>query len=979
MCNLTRCGAVVLAAFGMLPGAVYAQGSLTGVAKDSSGAVLPGVTVEASSPVLIEKVRTVVTDRTGQYRIIDLRPGTYSITFTLPGFSTVRMEGIELTGSFVATVNADLRVGEVQETLTVTGETPIVDVQTTAKQRVVAKDVIDALPAGRSYLNLAVLLPGLQANAGGRNLMDVGGTNNLSTSTMTIHGGRAADTRVLSDGLAIRNIGSEGQNSNFIPDTGTTQEVTIDYSSGSAELPFGGVLVNHIPREGGNRFNVSFFGTAVNSSFQGSNYTQELKDQGLTTPNELYQMYDVNPSVGGPIQKDKLWFFTSLRWQANKNYIAGVFENLNAGDPNAWTYVPDPSRRGIYRTTQNSAAARFTWQATPRNKFSYSFENQWRRWFDQRANVSPEATQSYRFPQEWIGAAGWSSPVTSRLLIDARFSNHAEVFRTSDPRDFDPTIIPVVEQSSGLIYRNRGLTNPCCLQTFDMPHIYNMSASLAYVTGAHALKVGFADIVGIIRLEHHFNDFAMSYRFNNGVPNQLTQYYTPATNISNLDAERGFYAQDKWTLKRWTINGGVRFDIFNTGFPEQHLGPGVWLPNRNLTFPESSWYGFKDLSPRAGVAYDVFGTGRTAIRASVGRYILAISPVVGNPVTNLATNVTRSWTDGNRDFVPNCDLVNSQANGECGIISDLTFGAIRPSTTYDPEVLKGWGVRPYNWEFSTGVQHEIGPRVGIDLGFFRRWYGNFTVTDNRAVAATDFSPFQITAPLDPRLPDGGGTVITPLYNLNPDKVGQVDNYVTLASNFGKQIEHWNGIDLTMNARLERNILLQGGVSTGRTSTDNCEVMAEVIETNPVNLPYCHVDTRFLTQLKFLGSYMVPRVDVRVAGTFQSFPGPNILANYNAPNSVVQPSLGRPLSGGAANVTVNLVEPGTMYGERANQLDVRISKLFRLGLTRLAVNFDLANLLNDNAVLLYNNNFATWQVPQSIHDARLAKISVQVDY
>ena len=145
-------------------------------------------------------------------------------------------------------------------------------------------------------------------------------------------------------------------------------------------------------------------------------------------------------------------------------------------------------------------------------------------------------------------------------------------------------------------------------------------------------------------------------------------------------------------------------------------------------------------------------------------------------------------------------------------------------------------MRPANTEFSVGVQHEVMPRVGMSFDYFRRVYSNFTITDNRAVAATDFSPFQITAPLDPRLPDGGGYVVSDLYNLNPNKVGQVDNYVTLASNFGKQIEHWNGIDLTVNARLERNVLLQGGVSTGRTSTDNCDVLAQVIETNPVNLP-----------------------------------------------------------------------------------------------------------------------------------------------
>ncbi len=510
--------------FVIMPALVFGQGTITGVVKDASGAVLPGATVEASSPALIEKVRSVVTDGTGQYRIVDLRPGTYALTFTLPGFSTVRREGLELTGSFTATVNADLRVGEVAETITVTGESPTVDIQTTAKQRVISKEVIDAIPAGRNYLDAAVLLPGLQAGQPGKgNLMDVGGTNNLQTSTMTIHGGRTGDTRVLLDGLSIRNIGSEGQFSNFVPDTSSTQEVTIDYGAVTAEQPFGGLWVNHVPRDGGNRFSTSVFATAVGSSWQGNNFTDDLKARGLTTPNSLKRMYDVNPSVGGPIVADKVWFYSAVRWQANKNYVAGVYENLNAGKADQWLYAPDTSKRGVFDTTQNSLNGRVTWQANQKNKIAVACDHQWRRWFDLKANVSPEASQSYYFPKEYIGQVTWSSPLTSRLLLDARLSDHAETYVTSG-EDFSPVLIPVLEQSSGLVYRNRGLTNNCCLLTSKMPNIWNSAASATYVTGAHALKIGFSDIAGQAGAEHHFNNSAVSYRFNNGVPNLITQY-----------------------------------------------------------------------------------------------------------------------------------------------------------------------------------------------------------------------------------------------------------------------------------------------------------------------------------------------------------------------------------------------------------------------------------------------------------------------
>jgi hypothetical protein len=266
--------------------------------------------------------------------------------------------------------------------------------------------------------------------------------------------------------------------------------------------------------------------------------------------------------------------------------------------------------------------------------------------------------------------------------------------------------------------------------------------------------------------------------------------------------------------------------------------------------------------------------------------------------------------------------------------------------------------------------------VGIDVGYFRRWYGNFTVTDNRLTAPSDFSPFSITAPVDPRLPGGGGYLVSDLYNLNPNKVGQVDNYSTFASNFGKRIEHWNGVDVSVNARPRSDVLIQGGLSTGRTSTDNCDVVVKVDNPSP---QFCHVDTLFLTQAKLIATYTVPKVDLRVAATFQSFPGPQILANYVASNAEVQPSLGRPLSGGAANVTVSLVQPGTMYAERANQLDLRFAKTLRVARTRTTVNFDIYNSLNSSAALTLNNNYASWQTPKSIMDARLFKISAQFDF
>jgi hypothetical protein len=266
----------------------------------------------------------------------------------------------------------------------------------------------------------------------------------------------------------------------------------------------------------------------------------------------------------------------------------------------------------------------------------------------------------------------------------------------------------------------------------------------------------------------------------------------------------------------------------------------------------------------------------------------------------------------------------------------------------------------------------------VDAGYFRRWYGNFTTTDNRAVGPADFAPFSIVAPQDARLPNGGGYPVSNLYNLNPNKVGQVDNFFTSASTYGKQVERWQGVDVGASTRFQ-GIVLQGGISTGRTLTDNCEILAALPELAPTSQPYCHYEEGLLTQVKAFGSYTVPRVEVQVAATLQSLPGQEIAANYNAPNAVVQSSLGRPLSGGAANVTVNLVQPGSMYGSRPTQLDLRLGKLLRAGTTRTTLSMDLYNLLNSDTVLTVNNNFAAWQQPQSIMQARFLKFSVQFDF
>jgi hypothetical protein len=977
---LMRIGFVIVCV--LLPAAAFAQASITGVVRDSSGAVLPGVTVEASSPELIEKIRTAVTDGSGQYRIENLRPGTYAVTFTLTGFSTVKREGVELAGAFTVTLNGELRVGAVEETITVTGETPIVDVQSAKRQQTLTSDVIAAIPTARVYHSIMNLVPGVNTSGS----QDVGGLAGPSVIVFAVHGGRMSEGRLQVDGLSVgAAVGGSGT-SFYVVDIGNSQEVTFSTSGGLGEAETGGPVMNVVPRQGGNGIRGTFFGNYANGGMQSSNYTDALKAAGLLGPNKLQKIWDVNASFGGPIRKDRVWYYVGGRTQGNRKLVEGMYYNLNAGDPAKWTYERDLSRQAIDDGTWKNISLRLTVQATPRNKVNLFWDEQ-----DLcvscigggTATTAPEAaTETIGRPQR-AQQITWTSPVTNRLLFEAGFGTvlirYGGLEREGNNRD----LIRVVEQAGiipNLTYRAQNWSRP-------WSGTYGWRASASYITGAHSVKVGYGGAMYVAWTLSFTNTQRLQYRFSNGVPNQLTMSGNPFLVINNTTPS-AIYAQDQSTFGRLTLQGGIRFDYASSSYPAQQIGPEKFIPVA-INFPATDGTAFKDVTPRVGATYDVFGNGRTAVKVTLGKYLEASSAAgtytALNPINRVATTTTRAWTDSNRNFVADCDLLNpavqnlaSSGGDICGQWANQSFGKSSFDTNYDPAVTQGWGVRPYNWDFGASVQHQLVPRLSATVGYFRRIYGNFLVTDNLAVESTDFTAFSIPVPADARLPGGGGTVVSGLYDVSSAKFGQINNLVTASRRYGTQTERWNGVDLSLEARL-RSLTVQGGFSTGQTVTDNCEIRAALPESAAVN-PYCHVAAGFLTQFRGLGSYTIPKVDLRVSATLQSKPGAQLAANYVAGNAVVAPSLGRNLSGGAANVTVNLVVPGDLYGDRINQLDFRVAKILRFGRTRTQVGVDLYNALNSSAVQTYNQTLgASYLTPTLVLPSRFAKISAQIDF
>lgn len=334
----------------------------------------------------------------------------------------------------------------------------------------------------------------------------------------------------------------------------------MDYAALSAEQAFGGLRINLVPKEGGNSFKGSAFVTGVNSSWQASTMSQELVDKGLPQPNEMKRAYDINPSFGGPIVKERLWFHASARWQQNQNYVAGLYENANAGDPTKWTYAADTSKRGLFSITQNGVNTRLTVQAAQKHKFSAYYDNQTRDWDDGRAGVSPESIVAYRFPVLRLFQAGWTSPLTSRLLLEARYSNRGESFgNRPDLSGPWASMIPVFDQFNSLQYRGRGGDGGVSgLRGYSEQVINTAVATLTCVAGSH--KAGFSDTWSDTKSSSVSNTSNLYFRFNNGVPNQFTMYGVPTTGESKVLGEIGLYAQDRWTRKRVKVTAGVRFD-----------------------------------------------------------------------------------------------------------------------------------------------------------------------------------------------------------------------------------------------------------------------------------------------------------------------------------------------------------------------------------------------------------------------------------
>ncbi|PYR30224.1 MAG: hypothetical protein DMF92_09235 [Acidobacteria bacterium] len=789
-------------------------GAIAGVVKDTSGAVMPGVTVEAASPALIEKVRVAVTDDQGNYKITELRPGTYSVTFTLPGFSTYKREGIELTSGFTATVIGEMRVGALQETVTITAESPLVDVQNVRDEKVLSREVLDTLPTFKSTggfmaVTLSSASPGTQ---------DVGGNKGESVATMRIHGSLTGDLRWKLDGMNWTTVLGTGSTRTHRWNTVGVQEVVVE-AGGTPENETGGAQLNYIPRDGGNRFSVYSFSNYTHSHLQGNNLTSALRARGLSSAPGVDKIWDYGIGLGGPILKDKLWFYQSNRWWGGSEIQPGQYYNRTVG---SMVYTPDSSRPVISSNWAKDFAGRVTWQVAAQQKISFS-DNVQRNCncvsvggANASAIVSPEAsTNSDNFWNQ-VAQSTWSYPATNRLLFVAGMSyahfpqNSHLVFGTT------PQFIGVQDLGTGYLYNARStLTTVTDYGENRRRDTINEQFSTSYVTGSHAFKTG-VQLMQVLDNENSYIPNDLTYQLRNGAPSSIIEWASPLVHNTRVRSY-ALYAQDQWTIRNLTATYGLRFDAFRGYVLPLNLPPGQFVtalqcsgptnpPCTQVQVPTGRFLAarnyppvdnvprFKDLSPRLGVAYDLFGNGKTAVKMSLNRYVAGLgvgTPQSVAPALAIVLSTTRTWRDDNGNFLPDCDVQNPTVNGECGAIANSAFGTPVVNTTYSSDTMTGLGNRANEWQTSAGIQHELRPGVAVNVTYYRTWFGNFTVTDNTGVTPANYDPYCITAPVDPRLPGGGGNQVCGLYDIQKVYFGKVSNLITKAEKFGKQIDHYN--------------------------------------------------------------------------------------------------------------------------------------------------------------------------------------------
>ena len=1175
MCRLLKALLPVVAvAVVLVPDSAFAQtGAISGQARDGSGAALPGVVVEVTSPALIEKVRATQTDGSGRYQITALPVGTYRVSFALPGFTASSRDNVVVSSSFTANVNAELTVGDVKETVNVTAEAPLVDVANASQQASFLGEELRDLPTSRNVPALMALVPGIASSGFNGNICN-GGVGVFCSPIITNFNGHTStnDTDGLNQGrLLVNGIPINAANNNLITgasggynaDIANAQEIAFTLSGSLGESETGGTSINIIPRTGGNRYSGNVFTSYTDQKWFDRNNGTRRGAQ----PNLLLNDHDVAGSFGGPILKDRLWFYSVARHQGKESSQTGgpFYYNVNEGQFAA-NYEPDRERGPVtYTNVWRNINARVTYQATAKNKIDVFWDEQ-----DTCQDPCDGVVSAYTSPESWwsvqtrpnrLTQLTWTNPITGKLLLEAQASGVMQHYDTTQHRYLDnvksnPRVAECQTDATKRVNTFAGLCGfggyaggffefPLTSGSIAGGELRNIDnwrgrASASYITGAHNAKVGYDGAWFSEKNRQDTNDLRLSYLYNtNFVPtgqsaatycstpqpanpfpcgnmvmyhpeDQFNTQLRPAPIAFTMNTgprefkERvwthALYVQDQWTLDRVTLSGALRYDLARSAYDPTCVGPDVFVPVGYCAPVETTdGVEFQNLTPRAGVTWDVFGNGRTALKANVGQYLQAANMggvfTASNPARRTSNTYTRAWQDwnGNRlvdcyspssTGVPSLPLGANQApetpdwarphtslgdscggappsvfatadplrfgqdpysldlqnrgigltTTQCGRTEDAIPAAVRDYCARSGQnLLGGWDKRRAEWQMGLGIQHELLPRLSAEVTYNRRWYYNQQVTDtlgngcelysaNEALGEEcvannlnylnpSYDFFGIRAPIDPRLPTGGGYLVQGMTDRKVGVTLGTLQAVTLTTN---QVQVWRGVDTNFVLRARGGLRLSGGTSTGSQYTDNCDIQVDSpsVRSARGGDPACKIDRPFQTNVRANASYTIPYIDVLTSVVFQYRPGVEMSANYipnyreaiwaegsaaRATNTTCP--FGTPAgtvgcfnaqTSGTQGNAVNLLNAGEVYGEGLRLWDLKFAKNIRFASKRLNVGVDVYNLFNTDAALGYDNTYNTisggvstvnpnfWTV-NNLTSPRFVRLQVQFDF
>lgn len=905
------------------PGFAAAQiqtGTITGVATDEQGAVLPGVTVTLESPALIVP-QTKATNEIGMYSFVSLPPGTYSVSFEMQGFATIRREGIIVRVAATTTVDQVLKLATVSETITVTGESPVVDTKSVSKSTNFDEDLLANIPQAREIWSTVEQVPGATLSK-----FNVGGSESAQQSGMQIHGSVPGQQEYAIEGLKLNWPGGNGGATAFYFDHDSFAEINIMTNAANAEVGTSGVYMNMVTKSGGNELSGGASIFWKDDSFQADNVSDQLRAQGVTSGNPVNFIYDINANLGGPILRDKAWFFGSYRRYDISTQVLGI--TRPDGTP-----APDLNH-------QSNAIGKVTVQLNKRNKLMGSLNfNYQNRFYRRPTSDFVEEKASWRqIEPAYITQGQWTSLVSDKLFLDIRYGYLHLIF----PLAYQPEIGPNdYARQDILLHTLKGAA------TYDFENLatrHQANASMTYFVddwaGSHSFKSGF-------EFGRAFNQrsFAANgnyvLRYYNGEPLEVQTYNYPVVSKNYIDTIT-LYGQDSWVAnRRLTLNYGLRYERLVGWAPAQGREGNEFFPAEQFARLNDIPH-WSDIAWRLGATYDVSGDGKTAIKGFAGRFLIQEGTQLVEQVNaNDTSGDYRKWTDLNGNNLAELAELGPPTRPYGGKVNKI-----------DPNL-----ERAYSDEFNLGVERELMRNVSLGVTYFRRHNRNLYSGINLAVPVSAYTPVEVTSPIGP----------VTAYNQDPTTLGKADRRIT---NIDGLETTYNGVELVFNKRMAERWQLLAGFTVGQHQGLYDRGLNDDFY-NP-NLGQNREDSKIgydsTYQVKIVGTYVFPR-EFTLSTNVRYFTGQPVEENI-----VI-----RGLNQGT--VTILAAPRGNARLDNVTLWDLRLSKIFNWGSrAKIEAMLEVFNLLNKGAKVRINQNVGpTFGNPIAILPPRIAGLGLRLTF